>query len=360
MARIGRRSPPRDTGRRGSSRAAHNGRPGRRARCRSRARHRWVAMQRLRAGLPLRSRESTSRSNRRPGMRRSPPLRHPQLRSRHAAVSRPRARRRPVARPPRDRHEHRSGLVDGPELAEPRRPEAGDLRDVRERLHVLHERRAPADAALERPRRRERWLRRTAVHEVHQRGLFTGDVARRNVHQTDRNWIETGSPARFDRTRNRRKREMGGAIDCDHDLRRTDRQRGHHRTVEHEVGEPGHQQLVLRAGRLAFGAVGDDDRTPARGYGPQLARRGKGSPAAAAQATALDHVDECVSVAAPGQGRLPVHGEVLLQGHRGIRAISSDETRERVGVPHRRGITHRGSHDQLAWPDGTELDGFPR
>ena len=42
-----------------------------------------------------------------------------------------------------ERDERRAGLVGRPELPEPLRPEAGDQREVRERLGVLDERRAP-------------------------------------------------------------------------------------------------------------------------------------------------------------------------------------------------------------------------
>ena len=74
----------------------------------------------------------------------------------------------------RQRDERGSRRVDGAGLAKPARPEACDQREVSERLGVRHERRRVVEAALERERRLERRLGRTARERVQERRLLAG------------------------------------------------------------------------------------------------------------------------------------------------------------------------------------------
>ena len=67
-------------------------------------------------------------------------------------------------------------MIRRAELAEPSRAVAGDQRHVGEGLDVRDERRAPAEAALVGPRRRQGRLHRAAVEGSDQRRLLAGEV----------------------------------------------------------------------------------------------------------------------------------------------------------------------------------------
>ena len=96
------------------------------------------------------------------------------------------------------------------------------------------------------------------------------------------------------------------------------------------------QRAVLEARRLALGAVGHDDRAPARGGdGAQLRRGGEGRAAAAEQAGALDLVDQRAAsrasrAPAAASGRLAVDGEVLLQRQRAVGGHALQQPRQRA------------------------------
>src|SRR5207248_2912696 len=70
--------------------------------------------------------------------------------------------------------------------------------------------------------------------------------------------------------------------------------RGHrgHDAVEHEMGVEGHQHRILRAHRLALGAVRDDDRRTARRHCAELDRSRKARAAAPGQPALLDLLDQ--------------------------------------------------------------------
>ena len=162
----------------------------------------------------------------------------------------------------RERDEDRARLGGGPDAAEPGRTEPGDLRDVRDRLRVLDEGRGAADAALEGPRRGERRPGRPAVQELDERGLLPGDEAIGNFHQAKVDAaVEPAAAPALDRLLHCLGSRTVGH--CDERLARADRLGCGDRPIEHELGHAAEEHLVLRARRLALGAVDDDDRAPA-------------------------------------------------------------------------------------------------
>ena len=92
----------------------------------------------------------------------------------------------------------------------------------------------------------------------------------------------------------------GGSMlraDVEDDLVGIDRIRGEDRAVDHEVRSVGHERPVLEAGRLALGAVHDDDRPAARALGdrPPLAPDRETGTATTEEAARLEVVDEVPS-----------------------------------------------------------------
>ena len=102
-------------------------------------------------------------------------------RRRRARCSKRRATLELVDAGPVDRAEHggedRARFVRGADRAEPRRAVARDQREVREGLHVLHERGSSAHTAFVGPGRHRHRPRLVAVQEVDERALLAGDVA---------------------------------------------------------------------------------------------------------------------------------------------------------------------------------------
>ena len=86
----------------------------------------------------------------------------------------------------------------------------------------------------------------------------------------------------------------GVGVHVDEDLRGPEGPGRHRGPVEHEMGELVHQEPVLAAGRLAFGAVGHDHRSPhpGRSQGAPLGGQGEPRPALSPQPAALQLVEE--------------------------------------------------------------------
>ena len=194
-----------------------------------------------------------------------------------------------------DGGEERARLVDGPARAEPGRPPLGDLRDVRRGLDVDHQRRPSTDAALEHPRRFGGGLGLAAVEEVDERALLAGHEASGHGGDVDARGRFAGTVAGVERRVDGGHRRTVGAVEADDDAVGARRGGGGQRAVEDEVRDPGQQDAVLGAGRLALGAV-DHHRgpAPAGGHGAHLDRRRERRAAAAAQAGRGDLVDEVV------------------------------------------------------------------
>ncbi len=156
-----------------------------------------------------------------------------------------------------ERDEHRAGLGRRAELADTSSAPCRAIeRDVRERLDVLHERRASADAALVGSRRHEGRLRGPAVQPLHERRLLAGHEAvgeRRRA----RSARASGRAAALG--------DGGGhavvraapspRADGDHDLAGADGGRGCLGAIQHEVRVAAHEERVLVARRLSLDAV---------------------------------------------------------------------------------------------------------
>ena len=214
---------------------------------------------------------------------------------------------------------------------------------MRERLDVLHERRSAADAALERPRRRERRLRRAAVQEADERGLLTGDErasgqrrgpaprdGRRGVSRRASIASASAPQLQLGATRGRRSPA------------RTERVGREHGAVENEVRRRTEEHPVLAARRLALRRVDDDDRPAAARRRPPPASRpvGKPPPPRPRRPLALDQVDQF----RPGVRRGSVRGEVVFErGCRPSGADACEQPREPGG-----GAAHERSRDRAA------------
>ena len=174
---------------------------------------------------------------------------------------------------------------------------ARDEREVRQRLGVLHERRAPAEPALGRPGRADGRDRSAPLERLDEGRLLAGQERLGDRLDADMAPVAalgdggTQRCAGGDRPRG----------DGHHDVVGADRGGGGGRAVEDEVRDPLEQHAVLRAHGLALGAVDDDDlAAAARGDGGQLRRGGERRAAAPAKRRLLAGTDE---VTRPGRRR---------------------------------------------------------
>ena len=135
-----------------------------------------------------------------------------------------------------------------------------------------------------------------------------------------------------------RDRRAGGARHGDDHLVRADGAGRGQGAVDHQVGVARQQDGVLAAGRLALGAVGHDHLAPAAlGDRGELQRGGEARPAAAAQAAALDLVDQRGAVE-------PRRAARLARAEQAGQAAGADGGQGREGAGgHQRAVTGDGS-----------------
>ena len=162
-----------------------------------------------------------------------------------------------------------------------------------QRLHVVHQGGPPLDAALVRPWRGEGRLARPAVQVLDDRGLLAGDVPAGDAGQADRHRVEAGRLPFGHGVVQLGQQVALPAVHAQVRLAGVDRAGGQRDPVQNQVRQPGQQQPVLAAGRLALGAVGDHHRL-AGGVRdrPHLAPGRKPGAAPASEPGPLHEVDQ--------------------------------------------------------------------
>ena len=252
----------------------------------------------------------------------------------------------PVRVPDRGQHAARLGL--SADLPEPARAVPGDEGHVRERLHVLNERRCSAHPPLEDPGRREGRQGQTAVEHVDQGGLLTRQETRGRPGQPDRHPVDARQPALGQRLPQRRRDLVTLAVvQVKARLLGADRLGGELDPVQHQVRRQPEQRRVLAGRRLTLRAVGDDERPPARpGDRLQLPVRREGGPATAGQPGG-PQVRGQLKASIP-VGDEPVPGQVLLEPLRRA-GTGGQQPRETVGGEPERS---RGGEGGFAAPHG--------
>ena len=236
-----------------------------------------------------------------------------------------------------DRYQCRSRVSRGPQLPVPARPVPGHERDLSQRLRVLDQRRVSPVAALEREGRHQCRLGHAAVQIVHDGALFARHVSLGPGGERELRAIRT----RADRVVQGIDGRDGAVADLDDDLTRAHGRRGQHGAIEHQMGQTGQQQKVLRARGLGLAAVHDHElASPSRlGDRAELDRGGEVGATAAAQAAPVDGVDQL-------ERREPrhraVHAQVAVHRHHvAVRVETCQQPRQRgrslPGKPRRRG-----------------------
>ena len=163
-----------------------------------------------------------------------------------------------------------------------------------------------------RPGRREGRLGRPAAQVLDDRGLLAGDVPAGDAGDLDRHRIDAERLAIGDRVFQAGQQIGFLAVHDQVGLIRPDRVRGQRDPIQDQMGHPGQQQPVLAASRLAFGAVGDDDRRALPGRDrAHLAAGRKAGTAPAGEPGPLDHLDQALRPLLPGAA--------LVRGHHGQR-----------------------------------------
>ncbi len=161
---------------------------------------------------------------------------------------------------------------------------------MRQALDVLDDGRAGIDPALERTRGRGDRAGVAGIDEMDRRRLLAGDVRVRRIEQLDR---DAQVRALAERPVDGCARGAMGAPDVDRDPVRADRVGRDQRAVDDQVRAKLEQDPILRAERLAFGAVDEHGGGSAvlAGDGSPLATDREARAAAAEQATRLEDRD---------------------------------------------------------------------
>ena len=176
-------------------------------------------------------------------------------------------------------------------------------------LHVLHQGRRAAQAALAHPRGLERGQRGTAAEPVHQRRFLAGQEPRRGLRNRHAEAVQAARGSFGQRPKDLRARR---GVQVQVRFVGADRLGGQLQPVEHEVRRDPQQQFILAAGRLALRAVGDDHLPAAApGHDGHLPVHREGRAAPAGQAGGLDVTDQHSGPPPVRRGAVP--GEVAAQ-----------------------------------------------
>ena len=171
-----------------------------------------------------------------------------------------------------------------PTLAEPARAVPGDQCQVRQRLDILDQGRSAADAALGHRRPAEPGQRVPAGDPARESRLLTGEEPRGRVDEADRDAIEAAAGPLGDGVAQAAP-QLRVAVHIQVRLPRADSLGRELKPVEYQMRGDRQQRLVLGAGRLALGAVGDDDGgSPAASTACSLQVGGERGAAAAGEA----------------------------------------------------------------------------
>jgi len=198
---------------------------------------------------------------------------------------------------------------------------------MRERLDVLHQRRRPAQASLTDSRRRRHGCRDAPLDPVHDGASLAGHEPVRRRADPDPDPVEAGAGALGHGVVDG---AAGGPMHDDHGLPGADELCREDRAVEDKLGRPGHQHLVLRAGRLTFRAIRQHHWGMPGGHRRELARGGVACATPAGQPGPGHLRDQPLPLpSAKASGRRPVSGE--MPGQVGRACACREQARERAG-----------------------------